>query len=49
MAALGVFGLTAPEEDGGAGMGKVAMCLVTEELCRAHLGTGSLATRSEIA
>jgi (2S)-methylsuccinyl-CoA dehydrogenase len=49
MAALGVFGLTAPEDDGGAGMGKVAMCLVTEELCRAHLGVGSLATRSEIA
>ena len=49
MAALGVFGLTVPGEWGGGGMGKVAMCVVTEELCRASLGAGSLATRSEIA
>ncbi len=49
MAALGVFGLTSPEEVGGAGLDKVAMCVVTEELCRGHLGVGSLATRSEIA
>ncbi len=49
MGALGVFGLTAPEVHGGAGLGKVAMCLVTEELSRAFLGVGSLATRSEIA
>ncbi|MBT3401951.1 MAG: acyl-CoA dehydrogenase, partial [Rhodospirillaceae bacterium] len=48
-AALGVFGLTAPEEWGGAGLGKVAMCVVTEQLCRGSLGVGSLATRSEIA
>ena len=49
MAALGVFGLTVPVEWGGAGLGKVAMCAVTEELCRGALGAGSLATRSEIA
>ena len=49
MAELGVFGLTAPEDWGGAGLGKVAMCVVTEELCRGSLGVGSLATRSEIA
>ena len=49
MAELGVFGLTIPEKWGGSGMGKVAMCVVTEELCRGSLGVGSLATRSEIA
>jgi (2S)-methylsuccinyl-CoA dehydrogenase len=32
MAELGVFGLTIPEEFGGLGMGKLAMCVVTEEL-----------------
>jgi (2S)-methylsuccinyl-CoA dehydrogenase len=30
-------------------MGKVAMCVVTEELSRAFIGVGSLGTRSEIA
>jgi len=49
LAALGVFGLTAPEEHGGAGMGKVAMCVVSEALSRGWIGTGSLGTRSEIA
>ena len=49
MAALGVFGLTVPEEFGGLGMGKVAMCVVTEELSRGYIGVGSLGTRSEIA
>lgn len=49
MAALGVFGLTVPEEYGGLGMGKVAMCVVTEELSRGYIGVGSLGTRSEIA
>ncbi len=49
MAELGVFALTVPKEDGGLGMGRLAMCVVTEELSRAHLGAGSLATRSEIA
>ncbi len=46
---LGVFGLTIPEEYDGAGMGKTAMCVVSEELSRAWIGVGSLATRSEIA
>ena len=49
MAELGVFGLTIPEENGGLGMGKLAMCVVTEELSRAYIGVGSLGTRSEIA
>lgn len=49
MAELGVFGLTIPEEFGGFGMGKTAMCVVSEELSRGYIGTGSLGTRSEIA
>ena len=49
MAELGVFGLTVPEEWGGLSMGKMAMCVVTEELSRAYIGVGSLGTRSEIA
>ncbi len=49
LAELGVFGLTAPEEYGGLGMGKMAMCVVTEELSRGYIGLGSLGTRSEIA
>ena len=49
MAGLGVFGLTIPESWGGLAMGKGAMCVVTEELSRASLAVGSLATRSEIA
>jgi (2S)-methylsuccinyl-CoA dehydrogenase len=49
LAQMGVFGLTVPEEFGGAGMGKLAMCVVTEELSRGYIGLGSLGTRSEIA
>lgn len=49
MADLGVFGLTIPEAFGGLGMGKTAMCVVSEELSRGYIGTGSLSTRSEIA
>ena len=49
LAELGVFGLTVPEEFGGLGMGKTAMCVVTEELSRGYIGLGSLGTRSEIA
>jgi (2S)-methylsuccinyl-CoA dehydrogenase len=49
LSALGVFGLTIPEEFGGMGLGKIAMCAVTEELSRAYIGVGSLGTRSEIA
>ncbi len=49
MAALGLFALGVPEEYGGLGMGKIAMCVVTEELSRGFLGVGSLGTRAEIA
>jgi (2S)-methylsuccinyl-CoA dehydrogenase len=49
MGDLGVFGLTIPEEYGGFGMGKMAMCVVSEELSRGYIGVGSLGTRSEIA
>ena len=49
LAELGVFGLTAPEAYGGSGLGKVAMCVVSEALLRGWIGTGSLGTRSEIA
>jgi len=46
---MGVFGLTISEAYGGMGLGKVAMCVVSEELSRAYIGVGSLGTRSEIA
>jgi (2S)-methylsuccinyl-CoA dehydrogenase len=49
MSELGVFGLTIPEELGGSGLSKTAMCVVSEELSRAYIGVGSLGTRSEIA
>jgi (2S)-methylsuccinyl-CoA dehydrogenase len=46
---LGVFSLTIPEAWGGLGLGKEAMCVVSEELSRGYIGVGSLGTRSEIA
>ena len=49
LSAIGVFGMTLPEEYGGLGLGKMAMCVVSEELSRAYIGVGSLGTRSEIA
>jgi (2S)-methylsuccinyl-CoA dehydrogenase len=49
MAELGVFALTLPEDYGGLGLGKEAMCVVSEELSRGYIGVGSLGTRSEIA
>ncbi|WP_119461421.1 acyl-CoA dehydrogenase family protein [Rhodospirillaceae bacterium SYSU D60014] len=49
LAELGIFGLTIPEDYGGLGLGKLAMCVVTEELSRGYIGLGSLGTRSEIA
>jgi (2S)-methylsuccinyl-CoA dehydrogenase len=49
LAELGVFGLTVPETHGGTGLGKTAMCVVSEVLSSAYLGVGSLGTRSEIA
>jgi (2S)-methylsuccinyl-CoA dehydrogenase len=49
MSELGVFALTLPEGYGGLGLGKEAMCVVSEELSRGYIGVGSLGTRSEIA
>jgi len=49
LGALGVFGLTIPEDFGGSGLGKTAMCVVSEALSRGYIGVGSLGTRSEIA
>lgn len=49
MAELGTFGVCIAEEYGGLGLGKLAMCVVTEELSRAWIAAGSLGTRSEIA
>ena len=49
LSGIGIFGVTLPEEYGGLGLGKLAMCVVSEELSRAYIGVGSLGTRSEIA
>src|SRR3546814_9560421 len=46
---LGTFGVCIAEEFGGLGLGKLVMCIVTEELSRGWIGAGSLGTRSEIA
>ena len=46
MADLGLLGLLAPEEFGGAGLGMTAFCLVMEEISAADVGTSvSLATQ----
>ena len=49
MAEMGAFGVTVPTEHGGLGLGKLAMCIVSEELSRGYLTVGSLGTRAEIA
>jgi (2S)-methylsuccinyl-CoA dehydrogenase len=49
LGALGAFGVSLPEAFGGLGLGKAAMCVVSEELSRGYIGVGSLGTRSEIA
>jgi (2S)-methylsuccinyl-CoA dehydrogenase len=49
LAELGVFGISIAAEYGGMGLGKRAMCIVTEELSRGWIAAGSLGTRSEIA
>lgn len=49
MSELGVFGVCIAEQYGGLGLGKLAMCVVSEELSRAWIAAGSLGTRSEIA
>ncbi|GAB4132752.1 MAG: isovaleryl-CoA dehydrogenase [Rhodothalassiaceae bacterium] len=40
MGALGLLGITAPEEYGGAGMGYLAHCIVMEEISRASASVG---------
>jgi (2S)-methylsuccinyl-CoA dehydrogenase len=49
LAALGTFGVCIKERYGGLGLGKLVMCVITEELSRGWIGAGSLGTRSEIA
>ena len=49
LAQMGVFGLTVSEDRGGAGLGKIAMCVVSEALSGGYIGVGSLGTRAEIA
>jgi len=49
MSAMGTFGVCIDPEYGGMGLGKLAMCVVSEELSRGWVATGSLGTRSEIA
>jgi len=49
MAELGTFGVCIDADYGGLGLGKLAMCVVTEELSRGWIAAGSLGTRSEIA
>ena len=49
LAEIGVFGLALPEQYGGSGLGKEAMCVASEELSRGYIGVGSLGTRAEIA
>ena len=49
LAEMGVFAVCIPEQYGGHASGKLAMCIIAEELSRGYLGVGSLATRSEIA
>lgn len=49
LGALGVFGVSMPEAYGGLGLGKEAMCVVSEELSRGYIGVGSLGICSEIA
>jgi (2S)-methylsuccinyl-CoA dehydrogenase len=49
MADLGVFGVCVPTEHGGLGLGKLAMCVVSEELSRGWIAAGSIGTRAEIA
>jgi butyryl-CoA dehydrogenase/acyl-CoA dehydrogenase len=42
---LGFFGLTAPEEYGGLGMGPLALAVVTEELSRGWMSVASIIVR----
>lgn len=42
MCAMGLFGITIPEQYGGAGMGALASMIVVEEISKACAGTGVL-------
>ena len=46
MAELGVFALTLPEEYGGLGLGKEAMCVVSEELSAAAISASAVSARA---
>lgn len=49
MAELGTFAVCIDPQFGGLGLGKLAMCVVSEELSRGWIAAGSLGTRTEIA
>jgi len=48
MGELGFFGIKAPEEMGGSGMGCFEYCLIAEELSRGWMSVGSVIARSDI-
>jgi alkylation response protein AidB-like acyl-CoA dehydrogenase len=48
MGELGFFGILAPEEIGGLGLGVFEYCLVTEELSRAWMSTASIIARASM-
>jgi alkylation response protein AidB-like acyl-CoA dehydrogenase len=48
MGELGFFGILAPEEIGGLGLGVFEYCLVTEELARAWMSTASIIARASL-
>jgi alkylation response protein AidB-like acyl-CoA dehydrogenase len=48
MGELGFFGILAPEELGGLGLGVFEYCLVTEELARAWMSTASIIARASM-
>ncbi len=47
--ALGLLNLTVPEAYGGAGLGCLALTLVTEELCRGCVGVGAALSINSLA
>lgn len=49
LAEMGTFGICVAPEHGGLGLGRLAMCVATEELSRGWIAAGSLGTRAEIA
>ncbi len=46
---LGLLNLTVPEEYGGAGLGCMALTIVTEELCRGCVGVGAALSINSLA